>query len=282
MDITMSPSICFDNSCVFDGLMFAFRPAMRYWLPAMFVLLAGIAHAGPAEQGTSPPTQAPRRSPDFLFGRPDGSVGIRGSWIFSRAGSDWYDFVTDQLTIDHGAFNAPAVTFEVGFLVTPRFDVLAGVDISNTSTSSEYRRYVDNNRLPITQQTELRGTTISGSVKYALVPRGREVGSIAWVPSSIVPYVGAGGGAHWYRVTQQGDFVDYVDLSVFSDVFRSSGWSPSAHVFGGADIKLYKRLYLTVEARYEWAAGDLGADWIGFDPIDLSGLHVGTGINVVF
>ena len=81
------------------------------------------------------------------------------------------------------------------------------------------------------------GTTINGSLKYALIPRGHEVGSVAWVPATFVPYVGAGGGAHWYKVSQQGDFVDYMDLSVFTDVFRSSGWSPRAHVFGGADIK---------------------------------------------
>ena len=30
------------------------------------------------------------------------------------------------------------------------------------------------------------------------------------------------------------------------------------------------------------ADGDLDAQWIGFDPIDLSGLRVGTGINVTF
>jgi hypothetical protein len=256
---------------------------MRYWLPAVLVLLTGVtAHAAPDEQDSPASAQRPRGNPDFLFGRPDGTFGVRGNWTFSRAGSDWYDFVTDQLTIDREAFNAPGFTVEVGFFVTPRLDVLAGLDISNMSTSSEYRRFVDNNRLPINQRTELRGTTISGSLKYALIPRGREVGSVAWVPSSVVPYVGAGGGAHWFRLIQQGDFVDYVDLSVFSDVFRSSGWSPSAHVFGGSDIKLHKRVYLTVEARYEWAKGDLGADWIGFDPIDLSGLRLGTGINLVF
>src|SRR5262245_28755082 len=90
---------------------------MRYCLPAVFVLFtAAVAHAEPGGQNTPPPVQTPRRSPDFLFGRPDGSIAVRGSWIFSRGGSDWYDFVTDQLTIDRGAFNAPAVTFEVGFL----------------------------------------------------------------------------------------------------------------------------------------------------------------------
>jgi hypothetical protein len=258
---------------ILNGLMFA-KPGgtMRSWLPAIFIFLAAAtAQAAPGEQDSPAPIQVPRGSPDFLFGRPDGSIGIRGSWIFSRASSDWYDFVTDQLTIDQGAFNAPSITFEVGFFVSPRFDVVAGVDVSGSSTHSEYRRLVDNNRLPITQKTELRGTTISGSLKYALIERGREVGSVAWVPNTVVPYVGAGGGAHWFRLTQQGDFVDYVDLSVFTDLFKSSGWSPSAHVFGGADIKLHRRLYLTVEARYEWAAGDLGADWINFDPIDCRG-----------
>jgi hypothetical protein len=257
--------------------------AMAYLLALVLVLLVGApAQSTAGEQDSPPSAQAPRRSPDFLFGRPDGSVAVRGSWIFSRGGSDWYDFVTDELTIDDSAFNAPAVTFEVGFLVTPRLDIVAGLDISGSSTSSEYRDYVDNNRLPITQSTELDGTTITGGVKYALIPRGREVGNVAWVPSTVVPYVGAGAGAHWYELTQQGDFVDFVDLSIFTDVFRSSGWSPSAHVFGGADIKLLRRLYLTVEARYQWTAGKLGADWIDFDPIDLSGLQIGTGINFVF
>jgi hypothetical protein len=256
---------------------------MVYLLALVLVVLVGApTRATAGEQDTAPSAQAPRRSPDFLFGRPDGSIAVRGSWIFSRGGSDWYDFVTDQLTIEDGAFSAPAITFEVGFLVTPRLDIVAGFDLSGSSTRSEYRDFVDNNRLPITQTTELDGATITAGVKYALIPRGREVGNVAWVPSTVVPYVGAGGGAHWYELTQQGDFVDFVDLSIFSDVFRSSGWSPSAHVFGGADIKLHRRLYLTIEARYRWTAGDLGAEWIDFDPIDLSGLEIGTGINVVF
>ena len=254
---------------------------MALLLAIAMVLLAGApALAADGEQDS--PAQAPRRSPDFLFGRPDVSVAVRGGWIFNRGGSDWYDFVSDQLTIEDGAFNAPAVTFEVGFLVTPRLDIVAGVDISASSTSSEYRDFVDNNRLPITQTTELHGTTLAGSIKYALIPRGREVGNVAWVPATVVPYVGAGGGAHWFELTQRGDFVDFIDLSIFSEVFRSSGWSPSAHVFGGADVKLHRRVYLTVEARYQWTAGDLGAEWIDFDPIDLSGLQIGTGINFVF
>jgi len=262
--------------------MFA-KPAgiMRIWLPALLVLLTGAAaYAGPDEQGSS--SSAPRKSPDFLFGRPDGSIGIRGNWLFSRASSDWYDFVTDELTLQRGDFNGPEFAFDVGFTVKPRLDIVAGVDVSNASTKSEVRNFVDNNRLPIEQETELRGSTITASVRYALMPRGREVGSVAWVPSSIVPYIGAGGGAHWYRLRQQGDFRDATDNSIFTDVFESSGWKPSAHVFGGAALKLHRRVYLTLEARYQWTKGDLGTDFVNFDPIDLTGLHIGTGVNFIF
>jgi hypothetical protein len=153
---------------------------------------------------------------------------------------------------------------------------------SNASTSSEYRNFVDNNRLPIEQKTELRGTTITGSVKYALIPRGREVGSVAWVPNTIVPYVGAGGGAHWYRLRQQGDFVDFVDKHIFSDVFRSEGWAPVIQAFGGTDIQMYKKLLLTLEGRYSWSHADLSSDFLDFEPIDLGGFRFGAGIRLGF
>jgi hypothetical protein len=255
---------------------------MRYLLTALLVLTTGTgAIAGPEEQDR-PPFQAPRSSPDFLFGRPNGSVGIRGSWVFARASSDWYDFVNNQLTIDDPKFNAPAIGADVAFSVSPRLDAVFSVDYSSRSQYSEYRSLVDNNRQPINQTTELRGVNLGGSLKFSLTPRGDEVGRLAWVPRGVVPYVGAGGGFYWYQLLQYGDFVDYVDYSVFNDAFDSSGWTPSVSVFGGTDVKLHRRVFLNFEARYLWAAGNLGPQWVGFEPIDLAGLRVATGINFVF
>ncbi len=62
----------------------------------------------------------------------------------------------------------------------------------------------------------------------------------------------------WYRFEQNGDFVDFVDLSVFTDYFSSSGWTPNAHVFGGTDLHLYRILFVTVEGRYVWANAEAG------------------------
>jgi hypothetical protein len=250
---------------------------MRVWLPVILVLvLTGAAHAD--EQDPSPP---PRPTPDFLFGRPSGTLGLRASWWANRSGSDWYDFVTDQLTIDRKNFNGPGIGTDLGITIAPRLDVMVGFDYSQSTTDSEYRRFVDNNRLPIEQTTFLRGANISGGLKFALTERGREVGRLAWVPRKVVPYVGAGGGAMWFQVRQSGDFVDYVDLSVFTDVFESSGWAPTAHAFGGVDVRVLRRAYVTFDARYTWASGSLGPDWIDFDPIDLSGLRLSAGFNFI-
>ena len=98
----------------------------------------------------------------------------------------------------------------------------------------------------------------------------------------MVPYVGAGGGAVYYNFAQSGDFVDFVDLSVFPDAFVSKGWAPSAHALGGVDVQIYRALYGTVEGRYTKAAGKLGRDFIDFDPIDLSGFRLSAGINLLF
>src|SRR5437870_2160354 len=109
---------------------------------------------------------------------------------------------------------------------------------------------------------------------------GRPRGSIAL--RGVSPYVGAGAGAVHFDFLQSGDFVDFVDSSVFTDVFRSTGWAPSAHVFGGSDVHIYRQLFLQLEGRYLWSSGKLGSDFIGFDPIDLAGFRITAGISVLF
>jgi hypothetical protein len=232
-----------------------------------------IAAAAPA---------AGQPAPDFLFGSPNGMIGFRTGLLFPAAGSDIFTFVQDQLTLDKSDFNAPAIGVDVEVPFNPRASAVIGFEYSKSSESSEYRDFVDNQRLPITQTTSLREFNFSGSVKLALTPRGREISSRAWIPAAVTPYVGAGGGILQHEFLQYGDFIDVEDLEVFPDTFRSSGWSPSAHVFGGVDIKVWKRLYLSGEARYLWSKADLSSDFSGFDPIDLAGFKATVGIHYMF
>lgn len=249
---------------------------MRFWLS---FVVAGLL-AAPLEAGQQ--ENAPRQTPDFLLRPPIGSVGIRSSWSFARADSDWYDFVRRHLTLGRSDFDANGIAGDLGFSLTRRVSAVAGIDFHQSTTGSEYRDYVDNNRLPITQRTRLRQMHVTGSARIALLPPGRQVGQFVWIPRRITPYAGFGVGALRYDLEQEGDFVDFVDFSVFRSVFRAGGWSPSAHVLGGTTVRLNRRLFATLESRYVWASADLGRQWVGFEPLDLSGIRLGTGINVTF
>jgi len=222
------------------------------------------------------------QTPDFLFGRPHAAIAFRSGWVMARAGSDLYTFVENQLTVSKKDFNAPSIGFDIDAAITPRITAVAGFDFSGSSTNSEYRNLVDNQRLPIKQFTRMRQQDISGSLKVALTPRGREISQHAWIPSVITPFVGAGGGLTHYKFHQDGDFVDFVDYSVFSHTYESSGWAPNAHVLAGVDIKASRSLYFSAEARYLWSHASLGSDFSGFDPIDLAGFRLTGGIRCIF
>ena len=256
---------------------------------SLVVLIIGVtatgAAAAPGDQGAAPaPPPIQRPTPDFLFGEPNGSVGIRGSWVFARAGSDLFDFVRDRLTVDEGAFDAPAVGTDLAIAITPRLDAVFGVDFSHASVASEYRNFVDNNRQPIEQTTRLREVNLGGTLRVALTPRGIGVSRLAWIPSRVTPYVGAGGGFLWYEFTQRGDFVDEAlpARPVFSDLLTSKGWTPSAHALGGVDVRIHRRTYVTLEGRYLWANAALQPRFERFEPIDLAGFRVSAGVNMLF
>jgi hypothetical protein len=252
---------------------------MRSCLTPVFAVLAFLALAGPAAAQDRP---IPRSAPDFLFEKPHASVTVRGSWLFTRGDSDWYDFVTDLLTIDNKDFNAPGFGVDVNVPLTSRLEAQGSFDVSGSSTLSEYRNFVDNNRLPIQQTTQLREINLGGNIRYLLMDRGQQVSRLVWVPRRIVPFVGGGVGAFHYKLQQTGDFIDFQDSSVFGDTFVSQGWAPSAQVFGGVDVRVFKRMYVTIDGRYLWAADDLERDFIGFDPIDLAGFRLSGGVNFNF
>ena len=224
------------------------------------------------------------RAPDFLFGRPSATLGIRGLWVNTRGDSDIFSFLTETLTLEKTAFRQKGVAFDVGLPVSSQINAVAGLEYASANTSSEDRKFVEDDGNPIEQRTSLTQFNLTGSFELALLPRGRPVGQFVWIAAPVTPYVGGGAGLLWYRLEQTGDFVDALDpeLTIFTAQLFSEGWALSSHVFTGADIKISRRIFLTGEARYVWASAPMNLDYTGFEPIDLSGLRVSGGIQVVF
>lgn len=271
--------------------MLAIQKVTRRWplrgsALAVAAVLASIASsvpalaaepAGPTAEDGLPTGQAAR--PDFRFAAPTMSFGVRGGWMFNRSEGEIYDFLTEELTLERSDFDAPMIAVDFSWRLSSRVDAVLGAEYSTRSKRSEFRDYVDENDLPIVQDTRITQVPVTVSLKFYLADRGRSVGQYAWVPATIVPYVGGGGGATWYRLEQEGDFVDAIDLAIFVDKFVSDGWTVAAHAFAGVDIRINPSLGLVIEGRYQWASPDLRGEFVGFDPLDLNGIHATVGVN---
>jgi hypothetical protein len=240
------------------------------------------AQSGRDQQQTPAAPPLHTSPPDFLLGQPHGLLALRGGWLFANTGTDLYDFISDQLTIDGKDFNSSSIAGDFGILLGSRFDVIATLEQADATIPSEYRDFVDTAGVPITQTTRREEWTVSGTVRMALVPRGRRISRFAWIPRAFTPYVGVGGGAVKYDFSQHGSFVDFQTLRVFTDTFSARGWAPTVHALGGADLRLYRRVYLTTEARYTWSSAELDADFVGFEPIGLGGTRVSAGLQIMF
>ncbi len=287
------------------GAIVARRAALPARSPAASATAQVSPHRAPARRAALParslpvPTartaqrDAPSSGPDFLFGRPRMSFGLRGLWHRARAGSDFHDFVNDQLFVprsdgddhdnpDHGLlnFNAPGISFDFGYGVTSRLDMRVGVDYAMSLNESELRHYIGQDGQSFRQRTELSQTDVRGELVLALAPRGRAIGQYVWIPGRVVPYVGAGLGFVRHNLQQAGEFVD--EIGYFEDTFGSKGWGTGMHLFGGVDIRITRHAILNVEVRHVEAGADLSDDFAGFDPVDLGGLRIGAGVRFVF
>jgi outer membrane protein W len=220
--------------------------------------------------------------PGFLFRRPTFSFGIKGGYALAQGGSEIFDFAREELTLDKADFASSAWGAEMAVRATERLDIAAEVGVTHTSQRSEFRDWVDLDDLPIEQITKFTRVPMTLSARWYLRDRGRSVSRFVWVPERWSPYVGAGGGAIWYRFEQEGDFVDFETLDVFSALLESDGTTGTAHVFSGVDLSLSSKVVLTTEGRYSWGKMEMGRDFVDFDSIDLDGFQATVGLSLRF
>lgn len=225
------------------------------------------------------PAEAQRTGDGYLFHKPSARISIRGGYAQAMAGSDIFDQVVTDLTLNKRDFNGLTFAGELGFPITSRLDISFDAGVSSSNARSEFRKFVDNKKLPIEQTTTFMRVPLTANLRYYLKETGRSIGKLAWIPSHIVPWVGAGGGATWYRFRQEGDFIDFATTNVFADELASAAWAPTVQGMAGVDVSLSPSFAITGDARYLWAKGTLERDFRGFDRIDLSGVSVTLGIT---
>ena len=249
--------------------------AFIFMLLFPYPLLPGISDVNAQDIGNE--TKA-----DFLFQKPAKYIGFRIGMFSPEADSDLFNMVTEELTLEKKDFRAFDFGMELGFNIYERVDLVFNFDYSKKTNDSEFRDYVDDQGLPITQSTRFSQTPLTAGIKYLLLPRGRQISRFSWLPSPIVPYVSGGVGILWYEFRQNGDFVDYSTLDIFSATLDSSGETFTGYLGCGVDINIYRSTYINLDFRYSWADDDLDSDFVDFDPIELGGYRLTTGIQWLF
>ncbi len=245
-------------------------PAWRLWLLIALAALPLPLFAQELGQGGN----------GYFFRRPLLSFSLRGGYDRPRASSDVFDFATTQLTLNKGDLAAGGYRADIGVRLAERVELVISGGQSVRTAGSEFRKYVDNNDLPIEQTTKLSRVPLSLGFQYALTAPGERISRFAWIPSRITPWVGAGAGAMNYIFQQNGDFVDFQTLNVFRQEYRSSGWAPMGYANLGAEVRLTTRVSFTGDLRYTASRATLGGTFVGFDKIDLSGTAATMGLTV--
>jgi opacity protein-like surface antigen len=233
-------------------------------------LLAGAATSSSAQSAGD----------GYLFHSPNVTLTVRGGYSLASARSDVFDDVTRDLTLDRGDFSGFTVGGDLNAHMSDRLDVVFSAGFSRSKHKSEFRDFVDNNDQPIEQTTTFERVPITANLRLNLAAPGRTIGSLAWVPNRIVPYVGAGIGAMRYRFRQEGDFVNFVTNGVFPAVLVAEEWTLVGQGMAGLDYNVSPQLGISFDARYLHARGDLGPSFKGYERIDLSGVTATIGLSV--
>lgn len=239
---------------------------------ALVGALATLAPVGLAAQGGD----------GYMLQEPRASLKFEVGYGFQRAQGDVFDYSIDRFTLGRRDFDSPYLGGEIGIRLDEQWDIALGVGHQSSSARSESRPYVGTDGLPIEQETELRLVPVVASAKYYLLPRGRKIGRFAWIPETIVPFVGAGLGIMSYRFEQEGEFVDDDTLDIYFDRLNSEGNTLLARASAGLDVSVGRQLVLTGEARYGYARAPMDFDFSGFGDIDLDGFQLVGGISVRF
>ena len=181
------------------------------------VRLVGLGLAVVACLSVARPARAQESGDGFLFRAPRGEVSIRGGFNHATAGSDLFSFTTSQLTLTPHDFSSLMFATDVDVALTARLSARFGFSFSQSTTPSEFRDFVDNNRQPIQQIHRVPAAAADGE------PQGLSVEArpIDWPlrldSVALRALRRRRGWRMWYRFRQRGDFIDFATFKVFPD-----------------------------------------------------------------
>lgn len=155
--------------------------------------------------------------------------------------------------------------------LSERLALLASASYFEGDTDQSYIDFVDQFGAPITHTTTLEIATFEIGLLFRFLSR----------EAPVIPYVGAAGGLHSWRLEESGDFIDFGlrEPEIFTTSFSSEGDTFGYSWFLGLEIPLAENWSVSVEAKWRSAEDELGDDFQGFGTLDLSGQEYLAGMS---
>jgi hypothetical protein len=165
----------------------------------------------------------------------------------------------DFLVFDMGDFAGGSVSGEWLVPLGEYFEAGAGIGFYRRTVPTVYEDFVDDDGTEIDQDLRLRLVPVSFTVR--VLPLGQSNG--------VQPYVGAGLGIFNWRYSEDGEFVDFRDDSIFRERYVADGNETGPIAFGGIRFAA-DTFAVGGEVRYHAAEADLPTEFVG-SKIDLGG-----------
>jgi len=165
----------------------------------------------------------------------------------------------DFLVFDMGDFNGATVSGEWLVPIGQYFEAGAGIGFYRRTVPTVYADFVDDDGTEIDQDLRLRIVPVSFTVR--VLPLGQSNG--------VQPYFGAGLGIFNWRYSEDGEFVDFTDNTIFNERYVADGNATGPIAFGGVRFAA-DTFSVGGEVRYHSAEADLPEDFVG-PKLDLGG-----------
>jgi hypothetical protein len=187
--------------------------------------------------------------------------------------------VCDLYFVGKGDFDGVYGGIEYNQVLTDYVEVGVHYDYYARTKDTSYRDYTRPDDTEIMQTLRLRVAPLGVTVR--ILPASKK--------HNIVPYVGGGVDALFYKYEEYGDFIDFFDpeLPILADHFVSESTAFGYHALGGLRVYLNRDFAIVGEGRYQWAKKDMGEDFAPnesglINTIDLSGPSFTVGLHVRF
>ena len=187
--------------------------------------------------------------------------------------------VCDFFFVGKGDFDGVYGGIEYNQVLMDYVEVGVHYDYYSRTIDTSYRDWTRPDDSEIRQSLRLRVAPLGVTVRF--LPTSKR--------AKLVPYVGGGVDALFYKYEEWGDFIDFFDpeLPIVADHFVADSTAFGVHALGGLRVYLNRDIAVVGEGRYQWGADDMGDDFAPNEPglvnrIDLSGWTFTVGVHVRF